>query len=207
MARKVGKKNGVEQLKHFRSYSCSHIYFRTCHSNAVDFAATFCHHQLKCSISSRDILCHKKVKRQTVCCNYIYAVKSVRRRRHRFCATIYFKHVPRPFIPKTFLLEKAFCFYVLYIARLSNELTKYIYWYETQLIWYYLKSNRLKYLITRCRMIVQKTIFETRYGHLHLNRNIHRLLMTCKDIFAKTNEINKILHFTMYYISVAFVCI
>ena len=149
MARKVGKKNGVEQLKHFRSYSCSHIYFRTCHSNAVDFAATFCHHQLKCSISSRDILCHKKVKRQTVCCNYIYAVKSVRRRRHRFCATIYFKHVPRPFIPKTFLLEKAFCFYVLYIARLSNELTKYIYWYETQLIWYYLTSNRLKYLITR----------------------------------------------------------
>ena len=87
----------------------------------------FYHHQLKCSISSRDILCHRKVKRQTVCCNYIYAVKSVRRRRHRFCATIYFKHVPRPFIPKTFLLEKAFCIYVLYIARLSNELTKLIF--------------------------------------------------------------------------------
>ena len=146
---KSRKKNGVEQLKRFRSYSCSHIYFRTCHSNAVDFAATFCHHQLKCSISSRDILCHKKVKRQTVCCNYIYAVKSVRRRRHRFCATIYFKHVPRPFIPKTFLLEKAFCFYVLYIARLSNELTKLIFWYETQLLWYYFRSNDLKDLIMR----------------------------------------------------------
>ena len=89
------------------------------------------------------------VKRQTVCCNYIYAVKSVRRRRHRFCATIYFKHVPRPFIPKTFLLEKAFCFYVLYIASLSNELTKLIFWYETQLLWYYFRSNDLKDLIMR----------------------------------------------------------
>ena len=111
---KSRKKNGVEQLKRFRSYSCSHIYFRTCHSNAVDFAATFCHHQLKCSISSRDILCHKKVKRQTVCCNYIYAVKSLRRR-HRFCVTIYFKHVQSGLFRSSpnFLIKSIFAFNVL----------------------------------------------------------------------------------------------
>ena len=71
----------------------------------LDFAATFYHHQLKCSISSKDS--HKKVKEaNAVCCNYIYAVKSLRRERHRFCVTIYFKHVSRPFSFPNFLVER-----------------------------------------------------------------------------------------------------
>ena len=58
-----------------------------------------------------------------------------------------------------------------------------------------------------------KTIFATRYGHLHLNRNIHLLLVTCKDIFAK-NKRNKqnftlhdVLHFSCFCVCIVYACV